>query len=69
MNILNKRREKSNYLIDGIIITNNQGHSRTIKGNPKYAFAFKDVLEDQMVEAKIKDIEWKVSKDGYLNQL
>ncbi|VVU95280.1 NAD-dependent DNA ligase adenylation domain [seawater metagenome] len=63
------RRTESSYLIDGIIITNNQDHARTIKGNPKYAFAFKDVLEDQIVEAKIKYIEWKVSKDGYLNPI
>jgi DNA ligase (NAD+) len=62
-----KRRKESCYLIDGIIITNNEDHNRTIKGNPKYAFAFKDVLEDQMVIATIKDIEWTISKDGYIN--
>lgn len=61
------RRIKSKYLIDGIIVTNNDKHKRTIKTNPKYAFAFKDVLEDQMSEATVLDIEWNASKDGYLN--
>ncbi len=61
------RRKKSDYLIDGIIINNNQKHKRTKKGNPKYAFAFKDVLEDQMTFATIKNVEWNASKDGYLN--
>ena len=61
------RRKNSDYLIDGIIVNNNQKHKRTKKGNPKYAFAFKDVLEVQMAFATIKNIEWNASKDGYLN--
>jgi NAD-dependent DNA ligase len=57
-------RKKSKYDIDGIIVTNNIKHKRNTSGNPKYAFAFKDVMEDQMKEAVVKDIDWKVSKDG-----
>ena len=34
--------------------------------NPEYAFAFKMVLLDQMVEAKVVDVLWTPSKDGYL---
>ena len=59
-----ERRKKSKYDIDGIIVTNNQIHNRNTNGNPKYAFAYKDVLEDQIKEAVVKDIDWKVSKDG-----
>jgi len=63
-----ERRTKSNYTVDGIIVTNNEKHERNIDTeNPKYAFAFKDVLEDQKAESKIINIEWKVSKNGYLN--
>jgi DNA ligase (NAD+) len=62
-----ERRINSNYLIDGIIVNNNKKHKRNKKGNPKYAFAFKDVLEDQMSLATIKNVEWNASKDGYLN--
>ena len=61
------RRANGDYTVDGIIVTNNEKHERNTDGNPEYAFAFKDVLEDQKAESKIIDIEWKVSKNGYLN--
>jgi DNA ligase (NAD+) len=61
-----KRREKSKYMIDGIIITNNDDHQRNTNGNPKYAFAFKDILEDQKAITKVIDVEWNISKDGYV---
>ena len=61
------RRTNGDYTVDGIIVTNNEKHERNTDGNPEYAFAFKDILEDQKAESKIIDIEWKVSKNGYLN--
>jgi len=60
------RRSKGEYTVDGIIVTNNNLHERNTDGNPEYAFAFKDILEDQKATSKIIDIEWKVSKNGYL---
>ena len=63
---LKKRRAKSEYLIDGIIVTSINNNIRNIKGNPEYAFAFKDVLEDQMAQTKILSIEWNISKGGYI---
>jgi len=64
---LKDRRNKGEYTIDGIIVTNNEKYDRNTNGNPEYAFAFKDILEDQKAESKIIDVEWKVSKNGYLN--
>ena len=64
---LRKRKNKSKYIIDGIIVSNNDLHKRNIKGNPDYAFAFKDILEDQKAISEIIDVEWTVSKDGYIN--
>lgn len=61
-----KRRESSDYIIDGIIISNIEIHKRSTDGNPKYAFAFKANLDDQQAQTKVIDIEWNVSKDGYL---
>jgi NAD-dependent DNA ligase len=61
------RRANGDYTVDGIIVTNNEKHERNTDGNPEYAFAFKDILEDQKAESKIIQIEWKVSKNGYLN--
>lgn len=53
------------YDMDGIIVTNNQIHPRTNE-NPKYSFAFKMVLKEQMIEATVLEVQWNVSKDGYL---
>jgi NAD-dependent DNA ligase len=35
-------------------------------GNPDHAFALKMVLSDQKAEAKVVDVLWEPSKDGYL---
>jgi len=61
---LKKRRVESEYIIDGIIVTNNEIYERNKKSNPEYSFAFKDVLEDQIAETTILEIEWNISKDG-----
>ena len=63
---LKKMRLEYEYDIDGIIITNTVLHKRDNTGNPKYAFAFKTVLDDQIAESEIKDIEWHISKDGFI---
>lgn len=53
------------YEIDGIIVANDQVYERKA-GNPEHAFAFKMVLTDQVAEAKVVDVLWSPSKDGYL---
>ena len=42
--ILEDRRKDSDYDIDGIIVTQNKVHKRNTSGNPKYSFAFKNIL-------------------------
>ena len=61
---LNERRNNSIYKIDGIIITAMNNNVRNIKGNPEYAFAYKDISEDQIAKTKIINIEWNISKNG-----
>jgi len=58
---------RTNYLyeIDGVIVTDDKIYERT-SGNPDHAFAFKMVLSDQVAEAKVVDVIWTASKDGYL---
>tara|TARA_B100000424_G_scaffold250337_1_gene224964 strand:+ start:12889 stop:16194 length:3306 start_codon:yes stop_codon:yes gene_type:complete len=58
-------RENYEYTIDGIIVSNNEIYSRKNK-NPDHAFAFKMVLMDQIAEAKVLNVLWAPSKDGYL---
>jgi len=58
-------RSSYEYEIDGVIVTNDYIHPR-VSGNPDHAFAFKMVLSDQVAEAKVVDVEWEASKNGYL---
>ena len=53
------------YEIDGVIVANDEIYPRTEK-NPKHAFAFKMVLSDQIVEAKVVNVLWSPSKHGLL---
>ena len=63
---LNERRTKSLYKIDGIIVTSTKIQKRNVKANPDYAFAFKDILEDQIAKTHVISIEWNISKDGFI---
>lgn len=58
-------RTNYEYIIDGIIVSDDNVYKRTIK-NPDHSFAFKMVLSDQVVEAKVVDVLWNASKSGYL---
>ena len=58
-------RSTYDYDIDGVIVTDDAIHPR-VSGNPEHAFAFKMVLSDQLAEAKVVDVLWEASKDGYL---
>ena len=62
--LINKRAEYL-YEIDGIVVTNDKIYERS-SGNPEHAFAFKMVLSEQCAEAKVVDVIWSPSKDGYL---
>ena len=58
-------RESYEYEIDGVIVAHNMIYPRQ-SGNPDHAFAFKMILSDQMAEAKVVDVIWSISKDGFL---
>jgi NAD-dependent DNA ligase len=64
-NFLVEWRKSYIYEIDGIIVTDDKNYLRK-SGNPEHAFAFKMVLSDQIAEAKVVDVLWTPSKDGYL---
>ena len=58
-------RENYKYETDGIIVTDDKIYPRK-KKNPKERFAFKMVLSDQIAEAKVVDVLYSPSKDGFL---
>lgn len=64
--ILLKRRDNSEYDVDGIVVYHNELHNRISKENPKYAFAFKSTLTMEKAEVIVTSVEWNMSKDGYL---
>jgi DNA ligase (NAD+) len=63
---LENRRENSKYDIDGIIVTDNNLYKRNTDGNPKYSFAFKNILTLSRVEVMVLMIEWNITKDRYI---
>ena len=58
---------RNNYMYqnDGLIVADDKIYLRW-KKNPKHAFAFKMVLTDQIAEAKVLEVIWTPSKDGFL---
>ena len=58
-------RTNYEYEMDGIIVSDDKIYKR-ISGNPVHAFAFKMVISDQVAEAKVVDVIWQASKNGYL---
>ena len=63
--LLIKWRKEYIFEMDGIIVTDDKLYSRK-SGNPEHSFAFKMVLSEQIAEAKVVDVIWSASKDGYL---
>lgn len=63
--ILINNKENYEYVIDGIIITDNNVHPR-INGNPVHSFAFKMILRDNSAEVTVVDVIWNASKHGTL---
>jgi len=64
--ILIDRRESSTYEVDGIIIMDDNLNEVNYEGNPEFAFAFKDASEKLTADVVVKDVEWNISKDGYI---
>jgi NAD-dependent DNA ligase len=54
------------YQMDGIVITNNSFHDRNTSDNPKYQIAYKILCEENIVDAVVEKVEWKISKRGLL---
>jgi len=65
--LLLNRKTVSEYEIDGIIISNDHlPNQRKTGSNPDYAFAFKDSSLSQTANVKVINVEWSISKDGYI---
>lgn len=63
--ILVDRRSKSHYDIDGVIVSHNATYKVISGQNPKYAFAFKNMITNETAEVIVTNVEWNLSKDSY----
>ena len=59
-------KNNSIYEIDGIIVQPDSFYERNISDNPKYAFAFKMMIGENIIETEVEDVEWNTSKWGIL---
>lgn len=63
--MLQKRRKKSEFDIDGVVVFDDSKLYKNEKGKPKFAFAFKTIDTSTVLETMVVDVLWKKSKDGY----
>lgn len=61
-NYLIRRKKKSEYDIDGLVITINGEYTRNVTDNPKYSFAFK--IPGETVDVQVDHVKWNLSKSG-----
>lgn len=55
-------KQQSDYEIDGIIVHSSQEYTRNTSQNPEYAFAFKTMLDSNIVDTEVECVEWNVTK-------
>lgn len=64
--VLDKRRKESKYDIDGIIVEDNNVNKLVSRNTPDYAFAYKQVFDENIFEVPVLNVEYNASKDGVL---
>lgn len=64
--MLLKGRLEYEYQIDGLVIVDNSEIYVQKNENPQYAFSFKQVMTDQIMESMVVDVKWEITKDKYL---
>ena len=60
--IFQDRRKRAKYDIDGIIVQANQKYTRNTRGNPEYAFAFKQNQASDMRVVNVVQVIWRESR-------
>tara|TARA_B110000495_G_C23002411_1_gene591747 strand:- start:364 stop:1899 length:1536 start_codon:yes stop_codon:yes gene_type:complete len=58
-------KQSYEFEIDGVIITQDRIVER-VSSNPKHAWAFKIITDDQIATTVVEEVIWSPSKDGYL---
>jgi DNA ligase (NAD+) len=61
-----KLKSSSPYDVDGLIVQTNTEYVRNVAGNPEYAFAYKMIIDENVVDVVVVGVDWNVSKWGQL---
>jgi len=65
--LLIERKKDSEYEIDGLVVIDSSKAYKVESGeNPKYGFAYKQILDGQTIETTVIQVIWQASMDGYL---
>jgi NAD-dependent DNA ligase len=59
---VSRRKKKSVYELDGLVLMTVEGYARNCDGNPDYACAFKILNETAIT--RVQRVEWNLSKHG-----
>lgn len=60
------RRMKSAFEVDGVVVSHDAPHPLIRDRNPSNAFAFKTIVTENVVNVIVTNVEWNISKDGFL---
>lgn len=66
IDLLERRKDKCPYTIDGLVVVMDVVEAPVKSGNPIHSFAFKNMLTQQIAETTVIDVLWRISKDGYI---
>lgn len=58
------RREKSSYVIDGLVLSVDIPQPLKQLANPEYSKAFKMTLDEQLRKSKIINVDWNITRYG-----
>lgn len=66
LRVLQTRKKKSAYAIDGLVIEQDKLNTPPESGNPDYSKAFKAINDDDIHTVEVLDVEWNPSQYGKL---
>jgi DNA ligase (NAD+) len=61
-----ERRKNAIYNIDGLVVIDDSSIYKNSYDKPEYGFAFKKILKDQSAEVIVRDVEWNITRYGYI---
>ena len=61
-----KGRDEYDYQIDGLVVVDDSQIYLQENKNPSFAFSYKQVMTDQIMQSTVVDVIWNISKDKYL---